>query len=219
MMGRLSMRERGLLGIGVLSALAYFAALWNQIPVMQVLTKSLPVITMALWLRPWNTRDGRLIAIGLILSALGDLLLESSPQFFLAGLLAFLTAHLAYLAAFVGRTRALALGSAIPIAVFGGATFVTLAPYLGSLVGAVIAYILVICTMMWRAWAQVTDAHIARPVAWFAALGATSFAISDTLVAYNRFIAPVFGLKLLLMVLYWAGQWGIAASAARLRAT
>jgi hypothetical protein len=45
-----------------------------------------------------------------------------------------------------------------------------------------------------------------------AALGASSFGLSDTLVAHNRFIAPMLALQILLMLLYWTGQWGIAAS-------
>jgi hypothetical protein len=48
-----------------------------------------------------------------------------------------------------------------------------------------------------------------------AALGATAFAFSDVLVAYNRFVAPVLALKVLLMVLYWGAQWLIAASVVR----
>lgn len=205
--------------LGGLAALIYFVALLAELHALQVLTKAIPVLLMAAWLRPWRTQDTRLIANGLILSAFGDLFLEISPRFFMAGLLAFLTAHLAYLAAFLRRSRSLAIGYAAPVGAFGGVTFLMLSPYLGALSGAVIVYILVICTMMWRAWAQLTDPGVERSAAWPAALGATSFAISDTLVAYNRFIAPVLALKLLLMVLYWTGQWGIAASAARLRTT
>jgi hypothetical protein len=48
-----------------------------------------------------------------------------------------------------------------------------------------------------------------------AALGATAFALSDLLVAYNRFIAPVLALQVLLMVLYWGAQWLITASVVR----
>jgi uncharacterized membrane protein YhhN len=46
-------------------------------------------------------------------------------------------------------------------------------------------------------------------------VGATAFALSDILVAYNRFVAPVLALKVLLMVLYWAAQALIAASVIR----
>jgi uncharacterized membrane protein YhhN len=105
------------------------------------------------------------------------------------------------------------LGYALPVAIFGAASFVWLLPRLGTMTWPVLAYVLVICTMMWRAWALVADIRNARRTAWYAALGASSFGLSDTLVAWNRFVAPVLALKLLLMLLYWAGQWGIAASA------
>jgi hypothetical protein len=69
--------------------------------------------------------------------------------------------------------------------------------------------------MLWRAWALVGGDRHPRRLAVLAALGATAFAFSDVLVAYNRFVAPVLALKVLLMVLYWGAQWLIAASVVR----
>ena len=206
------------LGIGVIGAGLFFVALLLDIRNLQLLTKAVPVIALAAWLRPWRGRESRLIATGLLLSAIGDLCLQLSPSLFVAGLTAFLLAHVAYIAAFLGRTRQLAAPYVLPVALFGGATYLWLSPSLGAMMWPVLAYIIVICTMLWRAWAQVGDGSVSRATAWTAALGASSFAISDTLVAYNRFIEPVLGLQILLMLLYWAGQWGIAASTQR-RAT
>jgi hypothetical protein len=67
--------------------------------------------------------------------------------------------------------------------------------------------------MLWRAWALIGERPNEPRKAWSAALGATSFALSDTLVAWNRFVEPSTTLALLLMLLYWGGQWAIAASA------
>ena len=202
-----------LLATGLGSAALFFAGLFSASGWLQLATKAIPVLVLAAWLRPWNTRDTRLIAIGLLLSAIGDLCLQISPSLFIAGLFAFLGAHLAYLLAFLGRTRAGAARFALPIIVFGLSTYLWLSPLLGAMRGPVFAYIVVICAMLWRAWAQVGDSRLPRTAAWSAALGATSFAISDTLVAYNRFVEPVLALQVLLMLLYWAGQWGIARSA------
>jgi len=205
----------GILGIGVSGAGLFFVALLLDIPNLQLLTKAIPVVALAAWLRPWQGRESRLIAAGLLLSAIGDLCLQLSPSLFIAGLTAFLLAHVAYIAAFLGRTRRLAAPYILPVAVFGGATYLWLAPSLGAMMWPVLAYIVVICAMLWRAWAQIMDSGVPRATAWAAALGASSFAISDTLVAYNRFIEPVLVLQILLMLLYWAGQWGIAASSQR----
>lgn len=208
----------GLLGVGALAAGLFFVALLLDIPNLQLLTKAIPVLVLAVWLRPWQGRESRPIVAGLLLSAIGDLCLQLSPSLFVVGLTAFLLAHVAYIAAFLRRSRQLAAPYVLPVALFGGATYLWLSPSLGAMMWPVLAYIIVICTMLWRAWAQVGDGSVSRATAWTAALGASSFAISDTLVAYNRFIEPVLGLQILLMLLYWAGQWGIASSTQR-RAT
>ena len=211
----MSWRDRRFFLIGVAGGALFITGLWLGWASLQLATKAIPVLVLALWLRPWTTRETQLIAGALLLSALGDLCLNISPALFVAGLGFFLAAHVGYLIAFIARTRVLASGYALPVVVFGVATFLWLRPSLGALLWPVLAYVLVICTMLWRAWAQVSDLRVPRPTAWTAALGASSFAVSDVLVAYNRFIEPVLALQVLLMLLYWSGQWGIARSAAR----
>jgi uncharacterized membrane protein YhhN len=64
--------------------------------------------------------------------------------------------------------------------------------------------------MMWRAAARWGD----HPGATAALLGAILFGLSDTLIAIDRFRAPIPGAPAFaIIVLYWAGQAGIAASA------
>jgi len=46
-----------------------------------------------------------------------------------------------------------------------------------------------------------------------AGCGALAFAASDTLIALDRFHAPLPGAPLPIMLLYWAGQGGIAGTA------
>lgn len=215
----MSSRARLLLCCGIVTALAYLLCLQADAPALRLALKGIPVMLMALWLAPWREREAGLIALGLLLSAIGDICLEASPRFFLAGLGAFLAAHLGYIAAFLRYSRRLAIMAAIPVSGFGVGTFLWLQPHLGTMTLPVLGYVVVICVMMWRAWALVADEGVARPLAWLAALGASSFGLSDTLVAHNRFIAPVLAFQLLLMLLYWAGQWGIAASQRATRAT
>lgn len=211
----MSSRDRRYLAGGIGGAVVFFVGLFLELPMLQLVTKAVPVLVLALWLRPWRHRETQLLAAGLLLSAIGDLCLQVSPTLFVAGLVAFLLAHLAYLAAFVGRTRRGSIVIAVPVALFGISTFLWLQPSLGAMSSPVLAYVVVICMMLWRAWAQVGDTDVPRATAWTAALGATSFAVSDTLVAYNRFIEPVLVLQVPLMLLYWMGQWGIAASTLR----
>ena len=205
--------DRNVLLGGLLAASIHLGAILADAPVLAFASKPVPVLLLAVWLLPARGRDARLLVAGLLLSALGDLLLELSPSLFIAGLGAFLVAHVAYIGAFVSRTHTPALLHALPVAAFGILTFLWLLPRLGSMTVPVLVYVVVICTMMWRAWALLADADLERRSAWFAALGASSFGISDALVAWNRFVEPVLALQVLLMLLYWAGQWSIAASA------
>jgi alkenylglycerophosphocholine/alkenylglycerophosphoethanolamine hydrolase len=79
----------------------------------------------------------------------------------------------------------------------------------------VIAYVVVISAMLWRAAAQIGEDRTGnlRPI--LAIVGASMFAISDVMVAWHRFVDPEAALKLPLMLLYWAGQLGITASSRR----
>ncbi len=201
--------------VGLLAAAIFFAAVVFDLHALRVAVKPIPVLCLIAWLMPLAGRDVRLIALGLALSLVGDVCLELSPSLFVPGLVAFLLAHVAYVVAYVGRTRALHLARLVPVALYGLLAFRWLEPSLGAMKGPVVAYVVVICAMMWRAWAQIGERPHAPRLAWAAALGATSFAISDTMVAYNRFVGSSLALKLALMVLYWGAQWAIAASAER----
>lgn len=204
-----------LLLIGLSAAASYFTGLLLDIYPLRLATKAIPVLCLLAWLAPFQDADHRRIAMGLGLSAVGDLLLEFEPAFFIPGLVAFLGAQITYTVAFVARTRRPCLGRAAGAALFGAGAFLWLAPVLGTLRTPVLAYVCAICLMLWRAWAQPGDPALSPRLAAFAALGATSFVLSDLLVAYNRFVAPVLALQALLMLLYWAAQWLIAASVDR----
>lgn len=208
-------RDATLWKIGLPAAGGYFAALVGDALALQVVLKAVPVLLLLAWLRPIATRDATLIALGLALSVVGDVCLEASPKLFVPGLAAFLLAHVAYIAAYVGRTRALHPARLVPVAVFGVLAFRFFAPNLGDMTIPVIAYIVTICAMMWRALAQIGELPGAPQRAWLAAIGALTFAASDTMVAYGRFVAGSLGLKIVLMILYWAAQVMIAASAER----
>jgi uncharacterized membrane protein YhhN len=154
---------------------------------------------------------GRLVAIGLAVSAVADVVIERG---FLAGLAMFLAAHLLYVAAFVADERRPHLFRAIPFAAYAAAMYLFLAPGLGPLAAPVGLYALAIAAMMWRAAARVRPGERAG---WIALMGALCFALSDTLLALHRFRSPVPGASYAIMLTYWAGQLGIAASAVRSR--
>jgi uncharacterized membrane protein YhhN len=152
------------------------------------------------------------VSIGLVLSAAGDALLEAGR--FLPGLVAFLTAHVVYVAAFVSDERRLRLARLVPFAAWTAGAFGVLRPGLGELTVPVAVYIGVITLMMWRAAARVGSPSTPPRAARLGAAGAVAFGASDTLLAFDRFSQPIPGAQLPILVLYWLGQWGIGAAAA-----
>jgi alkenylglycerophosphocholine/alkenylglycerophosphoethanolamine hydrolase len=173
--------------------------------------KPLPVLGLALWVlgAPKSAYRNRLAA-GLAVSLVGDVLIEGS---FVVGLAAFLLAHIAYVAAFLADTTRPRLLRALPIAAYGAVMTAFLWPGLGDLRPAVVAYVVAICTMVWRAAARVGHAGAPRAGEWAALVGAVFFALSDTLIALDRFHAPVPYARVAIILLYWAGQAGLAGSA------
>ena len=201
-----------LAGVGIAAALLYFLGLAAGVPELRLAVKPFPVLALAAWVG-LSGRDvsGRLTAAGLVLSAAGDVLLELGR--FLPGLLAFLTAHVAYVAAFVAADRRPAFGRLLPFLAWGATAFAVLRPGLGAMALPVGVYVAVICTMMWRAAACVGGPATPALAGLLGLAGAVAFGASDTLIAFDRFSAPIPGARWPIMGLYWLGQWGIAAAA------
>ena len=121
------------------------------------------MIALAAWVSPRNrTLLGWLVTAGLLLSALGDVLLEAGH--FLPGLVAFLAAHVAYVVAFVSDERRLRLARLLPFAAWTAGAFGLLRPRLGEMTVPVALYIAVITLMMWRASARLGSPTVS-PVA------------------------------------------------------
>jgi alkenylglycerophosphocholine hydrolase len=195
--------------VAVVSGVLYLLVPAFDRPFVHVLVKPIPVIALAVMVRSAR-RDGygRALTAGLLLSAVGDALLEL-PGRFVAGLATFLCAHVAYTVAFVLDERRLRAARAVPFAIWLLAAFGWVRAGLGDMTVPVVVYMLAIGTMMWRAAARWGD----HPGATAALGGAILFGLSDTLIAIDRFRAPVPGARFAIILLYWAGQAGIAASA------
>lgn len=148
-------------------------------------------------LRATPERYGLLVVAGLALSAVGDLcLLGSETAPFLAGVAAFLLAHVAYATAFAPGAHPAALTAAAL-----GALAVLLVrwlwPRLGALRLPVIAYAAAISIM-----ALLGLGTPRLPVQ----LGAALFYLSDIAVARDRFVAPGLVNRVVGLPLYYAAQ-------------
>jgi alkenylglycerophosphocholine/alkenylglycerophosphoethanolamine hydrolase len=180
-----------------------------------IVAKPLPVLVLAVWLVARTpSRYATWIAIGLVLSAVGDVLLEMGEAQFVFGMAAFAVAHAFYIAAFVGRSPALHLLLACPFAVWGVGLFARLRPGLGSMTLPVGVYAVLLMVMAWRAAGCIGARGTPTPGEWAAACGAVLFALSDSLIAVDRFDGPIPAwARLAILPLYWLGQSGIAWSA------
>ena len=203
------------LRVGLVAALVYLVAHGFDWPLLALASKPVPVLCLLGFLLPPRTRDAALISGGLLLCAIGDLLLEASSLLFLPGLCAFLLGHLLYIAAFLGRTQALHLRRLAVIAVLAYGAFTWFGPHLGAMRVPVLVYLVVLTTMLWRAAAQIDEDRTGALRPWLTTLGATLFVLSDLMVAWHRFVSPGAAVQVPLMLLYWAGQTAIAASSRR----
>ncbi len=197
--------------LGVAAAACYLVGVALPSPSLRLLTKAVPVLCLAAWVGSRAADPlGRWLAVGLVLSAAGDLCLEGDR--FLPGLGAFLLAHVAYALGFFAASRRPALFRALPFALYGAGMYIYLWP-LRPLAVPVLAYTVAICVMMWRAAARIGAPGDTFFAASLGLAGALLFAASDTLIALDRFHASITGAGYPIIMLYWLGQLGIAGSA------
>ena len=199
--------------LAVMGAVAYLYGVSMQATLLCLLSKPVPVLALLGWLQDAPASPyRRWISIGLLFSLLGDILLAWPVDLFVFGLGAFLVAHLAYLKAYLVDCRRLAL-QPLALALLAGVSLfsVMAAKGLGDLLIPVAVYALAISAMLWRALARL-GSHVPKRSAWLAAAGALAFVVSDSLIGIDRFVLPFGAAPYLIILCYWIGQWGIAAS-------
>jgi uncharacterized membrane protein YhhN len=151
-----------------------------------------------------------MIIAGLVFSMAGDVFLMLPSDRFVAGLVAFLMAHLFYIVAFVSEISTLIWWPLIPLVTYGIVINIILAPSLGKLKSPVLIYVVVILSMAWLAWERWSQTS--QSGALLASVGAVLFVISDTILAINRFRGAFKPARVLNLTTYFAAQWLIASS-------
>lgn len=199
-----------LLVLAIGSIAAFLAGLWTDDVALRLATKPVPVlVALLIVVGRARTAYAWWVAGGFALSILGDVLLEIPADLFVFGLGAFLLAHLLYIVAALQDERRLKPILALPFLVWCGGAYAALFGGMGELAVPVAVYVTVIGAMMWRMAARV-DGTVAS---WLGLAGAVVFALSDTLIAVRKFGADFALARELIILTYWAGQAGIAASA------
>ncbi len=198
------------------AALCIAAALGLLAPALAFVFKPLTTLLVIAYAWPrggGEPRQRRLVLIGLALSLAGDVFLLWPKQGFLPGLVSFLLAHLAYIAAFCMPVRLAA--KPLVFAAYGVIAALILSQLWSGVPPAlrapVVAYVLCLATMAAQAATWWFSRSAERPARW-AAAGGVLFMASDTLLAFNKFSAPLPLSALWILATYWAAQWCIAST-------
>jgi len=198
--------------IFAVTAAAVLAAIIFEAPLIYFVAKPLLMITLLLYFiaaakgyRSWRI----FVIIALVFSWAGDVFLMWD-DLFIAGLAAFLFAHVFYIIAYQKTGAAQGKISFWALAGFtlAGATLIrVLYPGLGSLLIPVVVYALVLLSM--AVWAHKRKGATSKVSFLLVAVGAIFFVISDSLIAINRFAFDVPSERLLVMMTYIAAQFMI----------
>ena len=185
----------------IIAMLIFFIGIYLDNYYLRMAVKPIPLFIFISLIRP-STHYRKFIMIGLIFSVIGDILLEASPRFFAFGLIAFLIGHINYILAFKPRSNKLYIGMGVVLLLFGTGLYSILFPGLQKMAIPVLLYVLVILTMVWRAFAQRKfDGY-----AIFAFVGALFFVFSDSLIALNKFYMILPYSRGVIMLTYWLAQ-------------
>jgi alkenylglycerophosphocholine/alkenylglycerophosphoethanolamine hydrolase len=192
---------------------AYFVA-------PSIFAKPLPI--WALSLTAWKGGDdfSQHIAIGLLFSSAGDMLLELDHdypgKYFIFGLLSFLVAHLLYIKAFWSSKLSYKLAGVVlvPVLVYYVSIMYVLVPSMEKdMVGPVLIYGVAISSMIYFAILRFLSYRTCGKFSRLCSLiGSVMFVASDSILAVNKFAFPIPDAHFYVMVTYYVGQTFIAAS-------
>ena len=205
---------------GILAVLNWAAVEKNWKPV-EYIAKPGTMVALLAWLWTATGLGGPALpfALGLLFSLAGDVFLMLPRQPFLAGLVAFLLAHVCYIIGFnpsLPPLNLISLTMAILVGAAAGAFFRRLSlalaqKNLNSLRLPVTVYAGVISLMLLSALLTLTREEWATLPALLASAGAAFFFLSDSLLAWDRFVAPLSHRGLKVMITYHLGQFAIIA--------
>jgi len=197
-------------------------ALWREWDRLEYFAKPAVMLCLFVWLYLSTALKGNLLwfGVGILFSLAGDVLLMISlERMFLFGLGAFLLAHFSYILGFKDQFMTASGGSFLLVVILA----VSAARIMRRIVGAmrakgrnrlvipVIVYSAVISVMLFAAMSTIFDPAWKTGASFFVSLGAFLFYISDLILAWNKFVAPVRNGRIFNIAAYHLGQIGLIA--------
>jgi uncharacterized membrane protein YhhN len=192
-------------------------ALWKKWTRLEYLAKPAVMVILFLWLWTSTGLSGASLwfGLGILLSLTGDVLLMISlDRLFMAGLVAFLLAHLAYLVGFnIPIPEISAWGFVLAIIVgLGGMRVIRriVAPLAAKgqarMRTPIVIYGTVISLMLLSAMMKMTDIAWSANAAVLVGMGAFLFYVSDIILAWHKFVAPIQNGRIYNIGAYHLGQ-------------
>lgn len=206
-----------LLSLG--SAVINWLAVLTEIKWLEYIFKPLTIILLILWyfgkLPSERPILGWIILVGLIFSLFGDIFLMLPGNWFLAGLIAFLVAQVAYAVGFntggVELRFSTLLIAAVVIAI---ATVIFLQLRSGlktsdndGLILPVAVYVIAISVMLWSASTAFFRDDWGSIAAVLVTIGAGFFYFSDALLGWNRFVNEIPNASFVVIMTYHTAQF------------
>ena len=203
--------------------IAFFMAILDWVAVakkwkrIEYVTKPGTMIALILWFGMMGGFAGNTIwfALGLVFSVAGDVFLMLPNERFIAGLISFLLAHIFYIFGFIQTPIIFGL----PALVIGLLLIITSSQIyrriaVGLVAGGnnklkipVLAYTTVITLMAFTALCTLINPSWNVLAALSASAGALLFYLSDTFLAWNKFVNPLPFARLRTMATYHLGQF------------
>ncbi len=212
-----------LLPLAILAALGDWLAVASRRRRLEGIFKPLTMILLIAWFAlrapPGSHPAAAALLVGLLLSLVGDVALFLRPRAgFMAGLLAFLAAHIAYSLAFalLGMDWGAALAAFLAALAIWSPVLRRILAALRAAGRAKLQAPIVVYTAL-LAWMLASAVGFAAQAGWrgsapLAAMGGTAFLLSDSLLAWNRFVGRLPGGRTIEHALYHLAQFALALS-------
>ncbi len=184
---------------------------------LEIVAKPAVMLCLFFWLLTSVGLEGAALwfGLGILLSLVGDVLLMISlDRFFLMGLGAFLLAHIFYVIGFNIPLPALSAWSVILVILIGWGGSKVIRRILVSVLEKgqgrmrlpIMVYSVVISIMLLSALLKLNDLTWNASAALLVSLGAFLFYISDIILAWNKFVAPIQHGRIYNIAAYHLGQ-------------
>ncbi len=202
-----------LLLLVILSGMLHITGLYVKSASLKMIFKPLTTVLIIVSAFRQNGPESYqfLLVTGLVFSLAGDIFLMLPRERFIAGLVSFLVAHLFFIAAFVIPDGPFLNWIYLtPIFVYFVLFLNILWKHTAKMSVPVGIYSFVLLLFLWQAAGRYGFFH--SDTALFGLWGALLFVLSDSLLAYNKFVKPLKWAPGVLMILYWTALYFLILS-------